>query len=47
MPFIQMNAVFKKIRVMTLSRQIMALTGRFETLANAKGSTATDLIKES
>ncbi|GAA4379919.1 hypothetical protein [Paeniglutamicibacter cryotolerans] len=47
MPVIRMNSAFKKIRVMALSRQIMALTGRLETLAKAKGGTATDHLKKS
>lgn len=46
MPVIRMNAAFKKIRVMALSRQIMALTGRLETLSKAKGGTATNHPKE-
>ncbi|GAA4370752.1 integrase catalytic domain-containing protein [Paeniglutamicibacter cryotolerans] len=47
MPAIRMNAAFKKIRVMALSRQIMALTGRLETLSKAKAGTAPDHLKES
>ena len=35
-PIIQMNAEFKRIRPAALSRQILALTGRLETLALAK-----------
>lgn len=46
MPIIRMNSTFKKVRVMALSRQIMTLTGRLETLAKAKGGTATDHLKE-
>ena len=46
MPIIRMNAAFKKIRVMALSRQILALTGRLETLSKAKGGTATNHLKE-
>ena len=47
MPVIRMNAAFKKIRVMAFSRQIVTLTGHLETLAQAKGGTATDHLKES
>ena len=36
MPVIRMNACFKKIRPAALSRQILALTGRLETIATAK-----------
>lgn len=36
MPIIRMNAAFKQIKQATLSRQILALTGRLETLATAK-----------
>ncbi|MGC5225482.1 integrase catalytic domain-containing protein [Micromonospora sp. DT81.3] len=36
MPVIRMNAQFKKIRPAALSRQILALTGRLETIALAK-----------
>lgn len=36
MPVIRMNAAFKKIKPATLSRHILALTARLETLATAK-----------
>jgi transposase InsO family protein len=36
MPVIRMNAQYKKIRPAALSRQILALTGRLETIATAK-----------
>jgi len=36
MPVIRMNAAFKKIRVMQLSRQILSLTGVLEKIAVAK-----------
>lgn len=36
MPVIRMNAQFKKLKPATLSREILALTGRLETLALAK-----------
>jgi transposase InsO family protein len=36
MPMIRMNAQYKKIRPAALSRQILALTGRLETIATAK-----------
>ncbi|RAX45248.1 hypothetical protein DQ354_10865 [Arthrobacter sp. AQ5-06] len=35
-PVIQMNAAFKKIKPIALSRQILALTAELETLAVAK-----------
>lgn len=35
-PKITMNAEFKRIKPATLSRQILALTGQLETLAQAK-----------
>jgi predicted component of type VI protein secretion system len=35
-PIIQMNAEFEQIKPTALSRQILALTGRLETLAQAK-----------
>ena len=40
-PVIGMNAEFKRIRVMALSRRILALTGDLETLARRKAGTAT------
>lgn len=46
MPAIRMNAAYKKIRVMALSRQILALTEHLETLAKAKGGTTTQHLKE-
>lgn len=46
MPIIRMNAAFKKIRVKARSRQILALTGRLETLSKAKGGTAANHLKE-
>ena len=36
MPIIRMNAAFKKIKPAALFREILALTGRLETLATAK-----------
>ena len=36
MPVIRMNACYKKIRPAAISRQILALTGRLETIATAK-----------
>lgn len=38
-PVITMNARFKKLRLGTLQRQILNLTGQLETLAQAKGRT--------
>ena len=35
-PIITMNAAFKRIKPAALSRQILALTGQLETLAQAK-----------
>ncbi|MBP2388717.1 hypothetical protein JOF47_004290 [Paeniglutamicibacter kerguelensis] len=46
MPAIRMNATFKRIRVMALSRQIMVLTGRLETLSAANGGTATNHLTQ-
>jgi hypothetical protein len=42
-PIIAMNAQFKKIRVMALSRQILALTAELETISRHKAGTATTL----
>ena len=36
MPIIRMNAEFKRVHPAAQSRQILALTGRLETLALAK-----------
>jgi hypothetical protein len=40
-PIIAMNAQFKKIHVMALSRQIYALTAELETISRHKAGTAT------
>ncbi|MFC5130356.1 hypothetical protein [Paeniglutamicibacter kerguelensis] len=46
MPASRMSAPFKKNRAMTISRQILALTGQLRTLAKAKGGTAHDRHSE-
>ena len=46
MPAICMNAVFKKLRVMALSRRVLVLAGQLEILAKAKGGAATNRLKE-
>lgn len=40
-PIITMNATFKKIKPAALSRQILALTGELEVLAQAKAAPRT------
>jgi len=44
-PVIGMNAQFKKIRVMALSRQILALTGELDTISRHKNKTTVPLPK--